>query len=149
MKFSKTIFAFILLCPIGLAFSQSYTDYFVIDEIAQNYEELEAEYIGQTNVYWTDGNSINAIEQISNAANTVQVENLHIYVPTKPGAIVFSSIAITTLNIDELAEQLTTWSNVVGKQVVIHSDVVFTGAQGILLKQRLEEITGLAFTMQN
>jgi hypothetical protein len=149
MKFSKTIFAIILLCPIGLAFSQSYTDYFVIDEIAQNYTQLEADYRGQENVFWTDGSSMNAIEQISKAASAIQVDNLHIHVATKPGAIVFSSIAITNHNIDELAEQLAAWSKVVNSQVLIYSEVVFTGAEGILLEQRLEEITGLDFTMQN
>ncbi len=149
MKFLKPILVVILMSPAILAFSQTYSDFIVIDMIAQNYEELESEFRGQANVYWTDSSSPNAIEQISLTASTLQIENLHIYAPTKPGAIVFNSIAITNHNLDELAEQLAAWSNLVTSQVVIHSEVVFTGDEGLLLKQRLEEITGLVFTMQN
>lgn len=149
MKISKTIFAIILLCPIATVFSQSYTNFIVIDEIAENYNEVKAEFADQTNVYWTDGTSVDALEQISKAATGLQIENLHIYAATKPGAIVFNSIAITSRNVDEIAEELQEWSNVVTKQVVIHSEVVFTREEGALLKQRLEEITGLLFTTQN
>jgi len=149
MKLFKPILAVILMCPATLSFSQTYSDFIVIDRIADNYAQLKTEFSGQANVYWTDGNSPNAIEQISNTASTLQIENLHIYAATKPGAIVFNSIAITTQNLDELAEQLSVWSNLVTHQVVIHSEVVFTGDEGILLKQRLEDITDLIFTMQN
>ena len=145
MKISKTIFAIIFMCPMVHAFSQSYSDFIVIDEIVENITQLKAEFDDQPN----DGTSLNAIKQISNAAEMLQIENLHIYVPTKPGAIVFNSIAITTINVDDLAEELKEWSNVVTNQVVIHSEVVFTGDEGNLLKQRLEEITGLVFTTQN
>ena len=149
MKISKTIFAIIFMCPMVHAFSQSYSDFIVIDEIVENITQLKAEFDDQPNVYWTDGTSLHAIKQISNAAELLQIENLHIYVATKPGAIVFNSIAITTINVDDLAEELKEWSNVVANQVVIHSEVVFTGDEGNLLKQRLEEITGLVFTTQN
>lgn len=149
MKTSRILFAIILLCPIISTFSQSYTDFFVIDEITKNHSQLQAEFDNRSNVYWTDGTTVNAVEQISNAARGLQIENLHIYAPTKPGALVFNSMAITSYNVDELADLLRTWSNVVTKQVVIHSEVVFTGDEGTLLKQRLEEITGLVFTTQN
>ena len=149
MKLLKSILVVILMSPAILAFSQTYSDFIVIDRIADNYAQLKTEFSGQANVYWTNGNSPNAIEQIANTASTLQIENLHIYAPTKQGAIVFNSIAITTHTLDELAEQLSVWNNLVTHQVVIHSEVVFTGDQGLLLKQRLEEITGLVFTMQN
>jgi len=148
MKISRTLFAIFLLCPFVSSFSQSYKDFFVIDEIAENITELHSEFGNQHNVYWTDGTIVNAVEQISIAASGLQIENLHIYAPTKPGALVFNSIAITPDNVDEIAELLRTWSNVVTNQVVIHSEVVFTGDEGTLLKQRLEEITGLTFTTQ-
>ena len=149
MKSSKAIFVIMFMSSVALSFSQSYTDFIVVDEIADNYAQLETEFRGQPNVYWTDGSSLNTIAQISNASGALQIENLHIYVPTKPGAIVFSSIAITTTNIDEMEADLKVWSKVVTGNVVIHSEVVFTGDDGTLLKQRLEEITGLVFTTQN
>jgi hypothetical protein len=149
MQISKAIFAIILLCPVLNVFSQSVSDFIVIDEIADNMTQLEAEFKEQPNVYWTDGNSVNALSQIAFACEGKQIENLHIYVPTKPGAIVFSSIAITSNDVGEVAEELKVLSNFVSKTVVIHSNHVFMGEKGQLLKQQLEEITGLLFTTQN
>ena len=149
MKISKIIFAIILLCPALSVFSQVVSDFIVIDEIADNMTQLKAEFKDQPNVYWTDGTTINALRQIAIASEGKQIENLHIYVPTKPGAIVFSSIAITSYDVEEVAEELKALSNFVGNSVVIHSEGVFNGEEGQLLKQKLEEITGLLFTTQN
>lgn len=149
MKYSKVLFVLLLMCPFLHSFSQSFSEFIVIDEIAENYAELLEEFSGQANVYWIDGTDQNAVEQISLAAQVVQIGTLRIYVPTKPGAIVFSSVAITWNNVDELAEHLGNWGQMVTDQVVIHSDVVFSGEEGAILKQRLEEITGLVFTSQN
>jgi hypothetical protein len=149
MKIPRILFVIILLCPIFSVFSQSFTDFFVIDEIAENYTQLQSEFGNQPNVFWTNGTAVNAVEQISNASRGMKIANLHIYAPTKPGALVFNSIAITPNDVDDVAELLKAWSNVVTKQVVIHSEVVFSGDEGSLLKQRLEEITGLVFTTQN
>jgi len=149
MKISKIIFAIILLCLVVNAFSQVISDFIVIDEIADNMTQLQAEFKDQPNVYWTDGTTINALRQIAIASEGIQIENLHIYAPTKPGAIVFSSIAITSYDVEEVAEELKALSNFVSKSVVIHSEVVFNGEEGQLLKQKLEEITGLLFTTQN
>jgi len=149
MKISKIIFVIILLCPVLSVFSQVVSDFIVIDEIADNMTQLKAEFRDQPNVYWTDGTTINALRQIAIASEGIQIENLHIYVPTKPGAIVFSSIAITSYDVEEVAEELKALSNFIGNSVVIHSEVVFNGEEGQLLKQKLEEITGLLFTTQN
>ena len=149
MKISKIIFAIIFLCLVVNAFSQVISDFIVIDEIADNMTQLQAEFKDQPNVYWTDGTTINALRQIAIASEGMQIENLHIYAPTKPGAIVFSSIAITSYDVEEVAEELKALSNFVSKSVVIHSEVVFNGEEGQLLKQKLEEITGLLFTTQN
>lgn len=128
------------------AFSQNATDFIIIDEIAGNYQELVKQFEGQNNVYATEGIKKNAIEQISEEIKNSNSENLYIYVPTKPGAIVFSSIAITTQNVDEFTEELKKWKNNISMQVIINSSVVFNGEDGTLLKQRLERITGLVFT---
>lgn len=149
MKISKIIFAIILLCPALSIYSQVVSDFIVIDEIADNMPQLQSEFKDQPNVYWTDGTSINALRQIDIASKGMQCENMHIYAPTKPGVIGFSSIAITSYDVEEVSEELKALSNLVGKRVVIHSEVVFDGEEGQLLKQKLEEITGLLFTTQN
>jgi len=149
MKNSKLTLIAILLFTVVNAFTQSNSDFIIIDEIADNIEQLTSDFSGQSNVYVTDGISLNAIQQISNSMEELQIEALHIFVPTKPGAIVFNSISVTANTINDLEADLKSWNKNVTDKVVIHSDVVFTGEEGVLLKQRLEEITGLVFATQN
>lgn len=148
MNLSRLTLLLILLCPMVNAFSQTNPVFIVIDEISEDIDQLTAEFENQANVYFTDGFSPNALEQFATAAMNLQIEELHIYTATKPGAIVFNSIAITSGSLDEVTPALKEWSKLVSNKVVIHSDVVFTGDEGSLLKQRLEEITGLTFATQ-
>jgi len=138
-----TIFTFLMVVNI----TAQKSDFIVVDEIAGNIEQLKVQYDGQPNVYFTEGIEPMAPEQIAIALETQQVADLHIHVPTKPGAIVFNSIAITPGKVENLAEPLKKWGNHVSGQVFIHSNSVFTTGTGIELKQKLEEITGLFFSM--
>ena len=149
MKVSKPTLFFILILTAGHLFSQSNQDFIIIDEIADDITELLVEFGNQPNVYVTDANTPDALEQISGQLVNMSIADLHIYVPTKPGAIVFSSIAITSENVDELPFDLTDWTKVISGKVVIHSDVVFTGEEGILLKQQLENKSGVVFISQH
>jgi hypothetical protein len=138
-----------LILTAGHLFSQSNQDIILIDEISDDITGLLAEFGNQPNVYITDANTPDALAQITEELVNLRIRDLHIYVPTKPGAIVFSSIAITSENVDELPFGLTDWTKVISGKVVIHSDVVFTGEEGILLKQQLESKSGLVFISQN
>jgi hypothetical protein len=144
-NFVLTLIA-ILLVPAVNAFAQSDSDFIVIDEIADDITSLISEFGDQSNVFVTEGFSPNALVQIANSIVQLQIEDLHIYALTKPGAIVFNSIAVTPDNEDEWSSDLKDWGRNVTNKVVIHSEVVFTGEEGSLLKQRLETITGLVFT---
>ena len=149
MNRSRLTLLFIFLFSMATVFSQNYPVFVVIDEIAEDLDQLKSEFGNQPNTFFTNGFTPNAIEQFASAAEKLQIEELHIYAATKPGAIVFNSIAITSASLTELTPVLKEWSSVVSNKVVIHSDVVFTGDEGILLKQQLEEITGLLFSTQN
>lgn len=149
MKVPRSTLVIILILTAGHLFSQSNQDIIIIDEIADDITELLAEFGNQPNVYVTDANTPDALAQITEQLVNLRIRDLHIYVPTKPGAIVFSSIAITSENVDELPFDLTDWTRVISGKVVIHSDVVFTGEEGILLKQLLESKSGIVFISQN
>lgn len=149
MNRSRLTFSFILLLSFASAFSQTYPVFIVIDEIAEDMDQLKSEFSNLPNAYFINGFTPNAIEQFAAASENMQIEELHVYAPTKPGAIVFNSMAITSRSLPELTPALKKWSRVVSSKVVIHSEVVFTGEEGILLKQQLEEITGLIFSTQN
>lgn len=149
MKISKLTFIAILMFAIANAYSQSNSVFIIIDEIAENVTQLKSEFSNHSNLFVTDGISPNAVKQVSNSMGNLQIDDLHIYVLTKPGAMVFNSIAVTADNVNDLSADLKAWSRNIANQVVIHSEVVFTGDEGILLKQRLEDITGLVFTTQH
>ncbi|MDX2432641.1 MAG: DUF4347 domain-containing protein [Bacteroides sp.] len=149
MKVSRLPLFIILLCFAAPLFSQSLEDLIIIDESADNYTGLQAEFANQANVYFTDGNTPDALRQITDQLVDLRIRDLHIYVPTKPGAIVFASIALTWESVDELPLELTDWTGVISGKVVIHSEVVFTGDEGQILKQELESKTGLAFVSQH
>ncbi len=128
------------------AFSQSTSEFIVIDEIAENLSVAESQYLGHTNVFHTNGIKSGALEQISVALKNVEVDVLHIYVSTKPGALVFNSHALIPETLSEFSKELSNWRSSVSQEVIIHSENVFTGTQGELLKQMLEELTGLTIT---
>lgn len=148
MKLLKLSLSVFLLSLITNAFSQSNPVFIIIDETAEDIEQLASEFSNQANVYFADGSSLSAIDQISESTQDIQIDELHIYAATKPGALVFSSLAITTNNESEWSPYLKAYAGLITKQVVIHSDVVFSGEEGIQLKQRLEDISGLVFATQ-
>ncbi len=148
MKVSRLALLILLICFSGPLFSQSLEDIILIDEIADDIAELLEEYGDLPNVYVIDGNTPDALRQITDDLVNLRIQDLHIHVATKPGAIVFSSIAITPETVDELPLDLTDWTEVISGKVVIHSEVVFTGEEGLNLKQELESKTGLVFVSQ-
>jgi hypothetical protein len=148
MKISRLCLLIIFIATSGHLYSQSDQDLIIIDEIADDITELLAEFGDQPNVYVTDGNTPDALRQITDQLVNLRIKDLHIHVPTKPGAIVFSSIALTSDNLEQLPFDLTDWTRVISGKVIIHSEVVFTGEEGQLLKQLLESRTGLVFESQ-
>jgi len=149
MKLTKLTLTIALVCVISNTFAQSITKYIIIDELAQNIDQLISEFGNQSNVYVTDGFSPEDIEQYSSSPNELQIDEIHIYTATKPGAIVFSSMSVTLHNEEDWAPLVRKLSEIISARIVIHSEVVFTGEEGLLLKQQLEANTGLAFACQN
>lgn len=148
MKLLNLSLSVFLLSLTASVFSQLNSVFVLIDETAPDIESLASEFSNQTNVYFADGSSLSAIDQISESTQEKKIDELHIYAATKQGAIVFSSLAITTINENEWSPYLKACAGLITKQVVIHSDVVFSGEEGSLLKQRLEDISGLVFATQ-
>lgn len=149
MNVSKLVLTLALACVISSAFAQSFSEFIVIDEIREDIDQLESNFGDQANVYVIEGFSPSAIEQISKTLENIRIQELHIYAATKPGAIIFNSISITSDNQNDWAPILKEWAHVVSDKVIIHSEVVFSGAEGIQLKRELENTTGLAFTSHN
>jgi hypothetical protein len=124
------------------------TDFIVLDYSCPNGEQLKAQYKGQTNAIIVTASSVLAPGQITTALTGKKVNDLHIFVWSKPGSMVFTSIALTPENIQEYASVLETWKLHVTGKVIIHSSDVFTTERGSDLKSKLEQSTGLTFIMQ-
>jgi hypothetical protein len=60
----------------------------------------------------------------------------------------FGSLNITNFNIMDYSKHFIGWKQVVKGRVIIHSNVVFSDANGIELKKKLEELTGLPFEIR-
>ncbi len=77
-----------------------------------------------------------------------QVEDLHLYLDTRPGILRFSSGEIMMSNINDYKDFFADWSSYIKGKVIIHSKDLFTGESGEKLQKQLEEITGLRFEMR-
>lgn len=145
---SALLMVFFMLLFIQ-SMAQTSRDWVVIDEIADEIVQLNRQYEGRSNVFHIKGVEQSALLQVFNAIEDADVHDLHLYVPTKPGSIVFNTIALTPDNVDDFSDELSGWKTRMDGRVVIHSNVVFTGEEGDVLKRCLEKITGLEFIMDS
>ena len=112
-----------------------------------NLRQVQKRYEKKSDVYFIKETQVNPLKQIAKALDGRTIRDLHIYLQTIPGTLVFNSVTVTTENVNALKEPLLQWKNFVSGRVVIHSLGVFTGPEGIELKNQLEKSSGLVFVM--
>lgn len=122
-------------------------DFVVIDNSYRSAEQLKVQFNGQ-NTFVVEQIKANATTQIAEALNGRQVNDLHIFVSTKPGALGFSNMTLNAETLQEHSAALSKLSSYVAGKVVIHSNDVFTTERGSDFKASLEQITGLIFATQ-
>jgi len=145
----KILFLLSLLVSAGITtFAQSANQDFIVIDNPPNAEQLKTLYNGQANSVVIVLNQIMAPQQIANAISDKKVNDLHIYVSTKPGALGFCNMTLNADNISDQTGALKQWTSHVTGNVVIHSVDVFTSTIGQDLKTKLESATGLNFIMQ-
>lgn len=112
-----------------------------------NLRQIEMRYQKLGNAYFILESNDNAIVQIGNALKQkVQVQELHLFLRTSPNQLIFnSSTIITSENISDYAAAFSGWKQYVSERVVIFSKTVFSSPEGLLLKNKLEKLTGLEF----
>lgn len=140
-KLAVLIFA-LLVCT-GI-FGQNFA---VIDDTYSNVGQAKARFYSQQ-TYLVKDNQVKAANQISNALDGHQVSNLHLFVSTEPGSIIFSNMTINADNLKEYALMLLQMSSYVKDNIIIHSTNVFTTEMGIDFKNKLEQLTGLNCMVQ-
>lgn len=138
-----TVLFFALLVCTGI-FGQNFA---VIDDTYPNVGQAKARYYSQQ-IYQVKDNQVMAANQISNALQGREVSNLHLFVSTEPGSIVFSNMTINADNLKEYALMLLQMSSYVKDNIIIHSQNVFTTDLGLDFKTKLEQLTGLNCMVQ-
>jgi len=132
-----------LLIYTGI-FSQNFA---VIDDTYLNVKQAKARYYSQQ-TYLVKDNQVMAANQIATALDGKTITNLHLFVSTEPGSIVFSNMTINADNLKENAFILLQMASYVSENIIIHSPNVFTTELGIEFKTKLEQLTGLNFSVQ-
>lgn len=138
-----TVLFFTLLVCTGI-FGQNFA---VIDNTYPNVGQAKERFYSQQ-TYQVKENQVKAANQISNALQGREVKNLHLFVSTEPGSIVFSNMTINADNLKEYALMLLQMSSNVKENIIIHSPNVFTTELGIDFKTKLEQLTGLHCMVQ-
>ena len=142
MKRLSLLIVLLLVCT-GI-FSQNFA---VIDDTYMNVKQAKARYYSQQ-TYMVKDNQVNPANQIATALDGKSITNLHLFVSTEPGSIVFSNMTINADNLKENALILLQMASYVSENIIIHSPNVFTTDLGIDFKYKLEQLTGLNFTVQ-
>ena len=136
----SVLFTFSILF-FGLMQAQNATELVVLDEAEQSLEEHLNEFKNHQNLFVTNGIEKNAIEQILDRIGDPPVDVLKIYVSTKPGAIVFSSLAITNENLENLESDLQVLASKVNSSIEFYGEMnLFEGEEGQRFKNRIESL---------
>ena len=142
MKKLSVLILSMLFCTC--VFGQNFA---VIDDTYQNIDQAKSRYYNQQ-TYMVKDNQVMPANQIAMALDGKSVTNLHLFVSTEPGSIVFSNMTINADNLKENALALLQMASYVSDNIIIHSQNVFLGDLGSEFKTKLEQLTGLKFMVQ-
>lgn len=112
-----------------------------------NLVQVQKRYAKKSNAYQIRETQVSPLKQIVKALDGRTVQDLHIYLESKAGEVIFTYVSITSKNVNESGELIMKWKSAVKGKVVIHSQAVFTTPAGIELRQQLENLSGLEFIM--
>jgi hypothetical protein len=89
-------------------------------------------------------NEGNPIKFITNELKKSTYNEIHLYMLTKPGSIVFDEINIIPENIQDFSGDFSEWKSITKPEfkIVIHSENLASGPEGLLLIKKITEFTG-------
>jgi hypothetical protein len=114
-----------------------------------NLQQVQKRYQKKSNAYLIKEAMANPLEQISKAIEGRSIRDLHIYSWEATGALKLNSITLTSENVNDFSQTLMKWKSSISGKVFIHSKTAFTTPEGVELKQKMEQISGLEFIMVN
>lgn len=92
----------------------------------------------------------NPLKFIANKLKQSQYDEIHLYVLTKPGSIIFDEINITPENFGDYSADFSEWKSISKPEstIIIHSENLISGQEGQLLINKIKEFTGRAVIVE-
>lgn len=93
----------------------------------------------------------NPLSLIVNELKTNSYSEVHLLLLTKPGSLIFDELTILADNIDDYASLFVEWKDYLSPdaRIIIHSDTLTSVPDGLILIERISELTGAFVTVQN
>ena len=115
----------------------------VIDPLVEKeIRNIAGNYPGQKVVILPDEG--NPLKYIASELKKSMYDEIHLYLLTKPGSIIFDEINIIPENIQDYAGDFGEWKSVTKPEfkIVIHSEDLASGQEGLFLVKKITEFTG-------
>jgi len=92
----------------------------------------------------------NPIKFITNLLRESVYDEIHLYLLTKPGSIIFDEINIIPENIQDYSQDIGEWKSLIkpDSKIIIHSENLTSGPEGLFLIEKITEFTGQAVIVQ-
>lgn len=89
-------------------------------------------------------NEGNPIKFIMNELKKSAYDEIHLYMLTKPGSIVFDEINIIPENIQDYSGDFSEWRSITKPElkIIIHSENLTSGEEGLFIVRKITEYTG-------
>jgi len=114
----------------------------VIDPLVGNeIRDIPSTYPGQKVIILPDEG--NPLKYISNELKETRYDEIHLYLLTKPGSIIFDEINIIPDNIQDFSGDFGEWKSITkpGFKIVIHSEYLVSTQEGLFLVKKITEYT--------
>lgn len=126
--------------------AQDLSDYVIVENGAPNQALLQEQFHNNPRVFFNESQKP-AMYVYDQMLQGKVIDNLHLYIQTRPGVLTHGGGEITSSTIDTFADVLSGWSSIVQGKIIIHSTDVFSGLEGTMLKSKLEASTGCTVEM--
>jgi len=121
----------------------------VIDPLVENeIRNIAGTYPGQKVITLPDEG--NPLKFIANELKESLYDEIHLYLLTKPGSIIFDEINIIPENIQDYSADFSEWKSIAKPElkIIIHSENLTSGQEGLFIIKKITEFTGKVVTVK-
>jgi hypothetical protein len=92
----------------------------------------------------------NPLQFIANELKKSSYDEIHLYLLTKPGSIIFDEINIIPENIQDYSGDFSEWKSITKPEfkIIIHSENLTSGEEGLFIVRKITEFTGRAVIVE-